>query len=116
MPNPTGPTSDPLSAFTETSTVKIAQGGAGATTVATPGAGQKVYVTGIFLTLDAAGTLKFTETAGDITGAMSAGGAAAPPFVMSDTHPILWTSTAGEVLTLTTATGKAQGWINYFVA
>lgn len=116
MPNPTGPTNDPLGSFTETTTLKVAQGAAGATNLVTPGSTQKVYVTGIFLTLDAAGTVKFTETAGDLTGAMACGGAAAPPLAFSDTHPILWTSTAGEVLTLTTATGKAQGWINYFVA
>lgn len=116
MPNPTGPTNDPLSDFTETSTFKVAQGAAGATTIATPGATQKVYVTGIFLTLDAAGTAKFTETAGDLTGTLSMGGAAAPPLVVASDRPLLWTSTAGEALTLTTVTGKAQGWINYFVA
>lgn len=107
---------DPLGSFTETTTLAIAQGAAGTTTLVSPGAGQKVYVTGIFLTLDAAGTVKFTETAGDLTGAMNAGGASAPPLVIAATHPILWTSTAGEQLKLTTATGKAQGWITYFVA
>ncbi len=116
MTNPTGPTNDPLGAFTETTVFKVAQGAAGTTTVATPGATQKVYITGIFLTLDAAGTIKFTEAAGDLTGAMSVGGAAAPALEFQDTHPILWTSTAGEVLQITTGTGKANGWLTGFFA
>lgn len=116
MPQPVGPTNDPLGDFTETTTWKVAQGAAGTTALVTPGATQKVYVTGIFLTLDAAGTVKFTETAGDITGAMNVGGAAAPPFMMSSDHPILWTSAAGEVLSLVTVTGKANGWLTGFLA
>lgn len=112
------PEQDPLSTgFYETSVAKIAQGAAGATTVATPAAGQKVYVTGIFVTLDAAGTIKFGETAGDLTGTLNVGGTSAPPLAVTNgSHPILWTTTAGEALTLTTATGKAQGWITFYTA
>ena len=108
---------DPLSlSFQETTTAAVAQGAAGTTSVVVGVAGKKVYVTGVFLTLDAAGTIKFTEVAGDLSGAMSMGGAAAPPLAFSADHPIIWTSTAGEDLKITTGTGKAQGWITYFVA
>lgn len=95
--------------------VEVSQGAAGATNIATPAAGHKIYVTFMSLTLDAAGTLKFTETAGDITGTLNLaqnGGIVAG----NGADPILWTSTAGETLTLTTGTGKAQGWINYYEA
>jgi hypothetical protein len=111
------PEQDPLSAgFYETSQVAVAQAGAGTTSVVTGVAGKKVYVTGYELTLDAAGTLKFTEVAGDLTGAFSMGGAAAPPLVAEANHPLLWTTVAGEDLKITTGTGKAQGIIRYFLA
>lgn len=111
------PDTDPLgNNFHETTIAAVAQGAAGTTTLVTPGAAQKVYVTGMYLTLDAAGTLKFTETAGDLTGVMNLGGASASPLAAFAQHPILWTSTAGEALKITTVTGKAQGWISYFVA
>lgn len=108
---------DPLSgSFYETTVLAVSQAAAGTTTLVTPGTGEKVYVTGVFLTLDAAGTAKFTETAGDLTGTINLGGSAAEPLKAFSDHPILWTSTAGEALELVTATGKAQGWITYFTA
>jgi hypothetical protein len=107
---------DPLASFAETTIAPIAQGAAGTTSIVTGVAGKKIYVTGLFLTLDAAGTIKFTEVAGDLSGAMAMGGAAAPPFAFAADHPILWTSVAGEDLKITTATGKAQGWLTYFIA
>jgi len=109
------PEQDPLSAgFYETSEAAIAQGAAGTTSIVTGVTGKKVYVTGYSITLDAAGTLKFTETAGDLTGPLSIaldGGLA----TSGGPHPVLWTSTAGEALKITTVTGKANGWITYFV-
>jgi hypothetical protein len=105
----------PFSGFYETTTASIAQGAAGTTSIVVGVAGKKIYVTGLFVTLDAAGTIKFTEVAGDLSGAMSMGGAAAPPFAFAADHPILWTSTAGEDLKITTATGKANGWLTYFI-
>ena len=107
---------DPLSGdFNETAVAKISQGGAGNTSVVTGVTGKKIYVTFISLTLDAAGTIKFLETAGDLTGTLNLaqnGGIVAG----SGLRPILWTSTAGEDLQITTATGKAQGWLTYFTA
>ncbi len=108
---------DPLSAgFYETNEAAINQGAAGTTTIVTGVAGKKIYVTGYEITLDAAGTVKFTETAGDLTGTFNAGGASAPALVAEANHPVLWTSTAGEDLKITTVTGKAQGIVKFFYA
>jgi hypothetical protein len=105
--------SDPLDTAIEQSIVAVSQGAAGTTSIVTGVAGKKVYVFGIYLSLDAAGTLKFSEVAGDLSGTINSGGAAAPPIAAFAQHPILWTSTAGEDLKVVTATGKAQGWIAY---
>ena len=107
---------DPLSgSFSETVTAAVAQGSAGTTSIVTGVAGKKIYVTAICLTLDAAGTLKFTEVAGDLTGPLSI--ALNGGMVVGDgSRPILWTSTAGEDLKITTGTGKANGWIAYYTA
>jgi hypothetical protein len=111
------PEQDPLSAgFYETSEAAISQGAAGTTSIVTGVAGKKIYVTGIFLTLDAAGTVKFTEVAGDLTGTFNMGGVAAPPLALEADHPIFWTTTLGEDLKITTVTGKAQGSVNYYIA
>lgn len=111
------PEQDPLSAgFYETAEAVISQGAAGTTSVVTGVALKKVYVTGYEITLDAAGTLKFTEVAGDLSGTFNMGGAAAPALVAEANHPLLWTTTAGEDLKITTATGKAQGILRYYIA
>lgn len=107
---------DPFANFAETSEASVAQGAAGTTTIVAGVAGKKIYVTGIVLTLDAAGTIKFTEVAGDLTGTLNQGGAAAPPLAVHSDHPLIWTSVAGEDLKITTAAGKAQGWVTYFYA
>ena len=111
------PEQDPLNAgFYETSEAAVSQGAAGTTSIVTGVAGKKIYVTGYELTLDAAGTIKFTEVAGDLSGTFSVGGAAAPALIVEANHPVVWTSTAGEDLKITTATGKAQGIVKYFIA
>jgi len=110
------PEQDPLSAgFYETNEAAIAQGSAGTTSIVTGVAGKKVYVTGYSITLDAAGTLKFTEVAGDLSGTFNLGGAAAPALTVESNHPIIWTSTAGEDLKITTGTGKANGFLTYYI-
>lgn len=108
---------DPLSAgFYETAEAAVSQGAAGTTSVVTGVALKKIYVTGYELTLDAAGTLKFTEVAGDLSGTFNLGGASAPALIVEGNHPIVWTTTAGEDLKITTGTGKAQGIIRYYIA
>lgn len=111
------PEQDPLSGnFYETSEAVVSQGAAGTTSVVVGVAGKKIYVTGYELTLDAAGTIKFTETAGDLSGTFNVGGTAAAALIAESSHPVIWTSTAGEDLKIATATGKAQGVVKYFVA
>lgn len=111
------PEQDPLSAgFYETAEVAVSQGAAGTTSIVTGVAGKKIYVTGYELGLDAAGTLKFTEVAGDLSGSFPMGGASAPLLVAEANHPIVWTTTAGEDLKITTGTGKAQGIVKYYIA
>lgn len=81
-------------------------------------AGQKIYVVGFVLCLDAAGTLQFTEGTGPtaLTGAFEL--LADSPFgVHGDgMNPVLQTNTAGAKLSLVTATGNPRGYIRYFVA
>lgn len=101
---------------TPATTVDVAQGAAGTTTVYTPAAGNRVYVTALELSLDATGTLKFTETAGDIAGPWNIAGN--QPFGLADEGdaPLFFTSTAGEALKITTVTGKAAGFVTLFEA
>lgn len=105
----------PLQDFVANGKAKVSQSGAGTDVVVAGVAGKKVYVVDICLTLDAAGTLKFTEVSGDLTGALNLAANGGIAAIGSD-HPVLWTDTAGEDLKITTTTGKAQGWITYFVA
>ena len=98
--------------------VIITQGGAGSLDlVAAPGAGLRVYVVAIVVTLSAGGTLKFTEGTGptDLTGTMNI--AANGGLVISGdaASPILHTNTANAKLSLVSATGVAQGYIRYFI-
>lgn len=100
------------------SQVVVNQGAAGATDLVTaPGAGQRIHVTHIFLVLDAAGTIKFTEGTGptDLTGVMPIALNGQLNLVADSPYPILSTQTAAAKLSITTATGKAQGWIRYYV-
>src|SRR5262245_15812829 len=99
--------------------IVISQGAAGATDLVTaPGAGLRIYVVSFAITLDAAGTLKFTEGTGptDLTGAMPV--AQNGCFVVGDgdnNSPVLNTVTANSKLSIVTATGKAFGWLRYFI-
>jgi hypothetical protein len=99
--------------------VPVTQGAAGTTDlVAAPGAGLKIYVVSVVLTLDAAGSIKFTEGTGptDLSGVIPV--AINSGFVvLGDAEcPVLQTNTANAKLSMVTATGKAFGWLRYFVA
>jgi hypothetical protein len=98
--------------------VVIAQGAAGATDLLALVAGQRIYIVGACIGLDAAGSLKFTSGTGptDITGAIPMGGAAAPFFFLQPDVDNPWNYTkVGEKLTLFTTTGKAFGWVELIV-
>lgn len=77
-----------------------------------------IKVLALFLTLDAAGTIKFVQGSNDgtgtsdLTGPMAMGGAAVSPMVLSPAppeNPWLFTS-SDQALGIFTVTGKAQGW------
>lgn len=89
--------------------VVVAQGAAGATTLASASAGKKHKVVGVLLTLDAAGTLKFSDsTPVDLTGVMSIGTAGG--FVVPPNPECPWIESAVNTdLTITSVTGKAAG-------
>lgn len=90
--------------------VSIAQGAAGSTDILAAAGGQRIYLLGAFIDLDAAGTLKF-QSGGttDISGAIPIainGGFVLPPSIEAP-----WSYTkVGEKLNIVTATGKAFGW------
>lgn len=100
--------------------VPINQSAAGFTLVAPPTNGLHfIKVIAAFLTLDAAGTLQFTQ--GDIggvtktpmSGTINLGGGSASPLqlpMVDIQNPWLFTS-PDQALGIVTATGKAQGWI-----
>lgn len=103
----------------------IAQAAAGFSLIAAPNQGlHYVKLLALFLTLDAAGTVKLvqgpsdgtgiTAAAGgsDLSGLMAVGGAAAPPILLPPSgteNPWMYTS-PDQALGLFTVTGKAQGW------
>lgn len=99
--------------------VAINQSAAGFLLLAPPLGGLHfVKLLAAFITLDAAGTLKFVQgdsaglSTADMTGAMGLGGAAASPLqlpAVDIANPWLFTS-PDQALGIFTATGKAQGW------
>lgn len=96
--------------------VSIAQGGAGATDLLAAQAGQRIYIVGAYIDLDAAGTLTFRSGTGptDISGAIPI--AANGGFVLPVDVANPWNYTkVGEKLTIFTATGKALGWVLLYI-
>lgn len=101
-------------------TVPVNQAAAGFTLIAPPTGGlHYVKVLGCFLTLSAAGTLRFVQGSMDgtnvaaMTGNIALGGAATPPLQMPMSEiPNPWLFTApDQALGIFTATGLAQGWV-----
>jgi len=88
------------------------QGAAGTTLIAAASASNKHKIVGGLLTLDAAGTVKFTDGVGDLTGAMTLD--ANSGFVIpAEGLPMIETSTTNTALSLVTTGGKAKGVIRY---
>ena len=88
--------------------VPVAQGAAGTTELAAAVEGKYHKVMAAILSIDATGTLKFVDDAGDLTGAMpvsTTGGFVAP----SAGHPYTRTTTTNSSLSLTSVTGKVFG-------
>lgn len=100
---------NPSTYFNKTITyVPIAQGAPGTTTLVAASVDNKHKLMGVILTLSAAGTIKFTDGAGDLTGAMSLG--ASGGFVIpTGALPLLETSTTNTALNIVTTGGNASG-------
>lgn len=99
--------------------VAIDQGAAGSTDlVAAPGAGLKVYVVTVVVSLSAAGTVRFTEGTGptNLTGDLDLAVAGGWVSIGDGINPVLQTNTANSKLTITSTGGAANGWIRYFIA
>lgn len=95
----------------------VAQGAAGSTDlVAAPGADRRIYVVTIVLSLDAAGTLKFQENAvTDLSGAFPIAANGGFVILGNGYDPVLQTNTVNLKLNIVTVTGKAFGYIRYFI-
>jgi hypothetical protein len=99
--------------------VAIDQSGAGTTDlVAAPGAGLRIYVVVLVVTLSAAGTIRFTEGTGptNLTGDMPLATGGGFVVLGDGYNPILQTNTANSKLSIVSATGFADGYLRYFVA
>lgn len=90
----------------------ISQVSAGTTTIAVASASNKHKVVGVTLSMDAAGTLKFSDSSGDLTGAMPM--SANVPYTLSTSLiPYFQTGAVNRLISLTTTTGKAFGVVQY---
>lgn len=90
----------------------ISQVSAGTTTIATASASNKHKVVGVTLSMDAAGTLKFSDSSGDLTGALPL--AANTPYTLpTSLIPYFETGAVNRLVSLTTTTGKAFGVVQY---
>lgn len=102
-------TANPATAFGKTITyVPVAQGAAGTTELAAASASNKHKVIGGMLTMSLAGTLKFTDGVGDLTGPMTFaanGGMVVPESPV----PFIQTGAVNRALNLVTTVGAANG-------
>lgn len=102
-------TANPATAYGKTITyVAVAQGAAGTTELAAASASNKHKVIGGMLTMSLAGTLKFTDGVGDLTGAMTFaanGGMVVPESPV----PFIQTGAVNRALNLVTTVGAANG-------
>lgn len=88
--------------------VPVAQGAAGATQLAAASGAAKHKVVGCILTMSAAGTIKFHDSSGDLTGAMDV--AASGGFVLPTSMlPYFETGAINRSISITTTVGLAKG-------
>ena len=108
-PNTTPWLANPSTSFGKTITyVSVAQGAAGTTQLAAADATKKHKVVGALLTMSLAGTLKFTDGAGDLTGPIPLalnGGFVIPTGPL----PLVQTTTTNTALSIVTTVGAASG-------
>lgn len=78
----------------------------------------RIYVVGFFIALDLAGSIKFTEGTGptDLTGVIPIATSNYIDVWADGNEPVIATNTANAKLSITTVTGKAFGWLRYYIA
>lgn len=92
----------------------ISQAGASATAIIAGRAGQRIYVYKIVASLEAAGTVKFSDSGGDLTGPLTLPqGGGFNDSSDNENVPVLKTNVAGSDLTCTSTGGGADGWLLY---
>lgn len=87
--------------------VPVAQGAAGTTVLAAASPGNRHKIVGCVLTMSAAGTLKFLDGSGDLTGAMDI--VASGGFVLPTSLMAYQETAVNSALSITTTTGLAKG-------
>jgi hypothetical protein len=88
--------------------VPVAQAGAGTTQLLAASSGNRHKVIGVILTITLAGTLKFIDGSGDLTGAMTI--ATAGGFVIPGNPRVAFAQTAvNSALSIVTTVGAAAG-------
>ncbi len=96
-------------------TVAFDQDAAGADTLVTVATGSRLVVTGFLITLDAAGTAKFhDENDVLLSGTFDIGASGAIGWKGDDENPCFFLA-SGKDLKITSATGKASGFVKYNV-
>ena len=87
--------------------VPVDQAGAGTTEIAAASSGNKHKIMGCILVLSVAGTLKFLDGSGDLTGAMSLGDAGG--FVLPGSMIPYQQTATNSALSITSTVGAAKG-------
>ncbi len=94
--------------------VSIAQGGAGTTQLVAADATRRIKVVSYVVVMSATGTMKFIDSAGDLTGAMPIGINGGAAVMGQPSSPVLETG-VNKALSIVTVTGAATGHLAYFL-
>ena len=88
--------------------VPVAQGAAGTTQLVAASAGNRHKIVGALLTITLAGTVKFIDGSGDLTGAMTTAAAGGFVWATDPRFPLIVTA-VNSALSLVTTLGAAAG-------
>lgn len=108
----------PDRSYNRTITQIAITGAAGSIDLVAAQAGQRIYVTTWVVSLDTAGSFKFTEGTGptDLTGVIEVGADVIGGVSGDGLNPILQTNTVNSKLSIVTVTGAPRGYLRYFLA
>jgi hypothetical protein len=93
----------------------ITQGAAGTTSLVTADTTKKVKLVSYSVTLDAAGSFKFTDGTADLTGVIPVVANQTLALAAQPSAHLLETAAINRALSITTVTGKAFGHFSYFL-